>query len=336
MILATMTHPPATSSALAIQVLHQNATAFRERVPGALAGEDIEDVHQMRVATRRMRAALRLFADVLPSDSSSLHQELTWIADQLGPARDLDVQLHRLRETAAALGVSAELVPYGAWLEEQRRRAQAALTDALGSSRFQDLLERLNQLHEWTSVDTTVDPPLFEDGPRRLRRAHRRLRKRADPITEQSPPLELHAVRIRAKRLRYTAEFFEIAYGKPARRLARRAIALQDLLGEFQDGVVSGQRIREAVQTAAGTWPVETTLALGQVIQSDAQRARQIRGAFPDAYRALRKKGWKPLRRGLRRRQPPPQPGGPADAVAQRHNGVERRHVLDNRLDHVT
>src|SRR5207302_9510156 len=102
-----------------------------EHMAGAREGEDPLHVHQMRVPTRRMRAAWRLFADVLPAEAGTLNEELKWIAGQLGAARDLDVQVRRLRETAAELGLSEALVPYGAWLEEQRERAQAELVSAI-------------------------------------------------------------------------------------------------------------------------------------------------------------------------------------------------------------
>ena len=119
----------------------------------------------------------------------------------------------------------------------------------------------------------------------------KKLSKRGDRIDRASPTRALHAVRIRAKRLRYAAEFFEVVYGKPAQRLVERAVALQDLLGDLQDGVVSGQQIHQAVQTAAGTWPAETSLALGQIVQYDAQRALDIRRRFGDVYDEVRDKG---------------------------------------------
>jgi triphosphatase len=331
-----MTDRPTTTAQLALIVLHKNAAAFEDRAPGVLAGSDIEDVHQMRVATRRLRAALRLFGDVLPPEASHLHEELSWIADQLGPARDLDVQARRLSESADELGLPADLVPYAAWLEEQRQHAQARLVDALGSDRFQELVGQLDGMNEW-AIDPRADADVSEDGPRRLRRSYRRFKNRAEGVDTASSAADLHRVRIRAKWLRYTAEFFELVYGKPARRLARRAVAVQDLLGDFQDGIVSGQRIRDAVQSAADTWPAQTLLALGQIIQRDAQRGESVRQDFARAYRALRNKGWKPLRRTLRRRQAAPPAGDPInrDAVSGRQNGVEGGHILDDRLDHI-
>jgi len=227
-----------------------------------------------------------------------LNDELNWIAAQLGAARDLDVQLRRLRETAAELGLSEALVPYGAWLEEQRQRAQAELVSALESPRFAQLMQQLHQLNDWLP-NPLVDAPLFDDAPIRLRRSYCQLRKRARRIDDHAPATELHKVRIRAKRLRYAAEFFEVAYGKPAQRLAELLVNLQDVLGDLQDGVVNGQRIHQAVHTEAGAWPAETSLALGRVVQRDVHRANQIRQEFPRLYSAVRDEGWRRLRRSL-------------------------------------
>ena len=246
-----------------------------------------------------MRAALRLFADILPPQASSLNDELKWFASQLGPVRDLDVQIQRMRATAAELGVAPALDPYGAWLEVRREHAREKLAEAFESRRFGALVQRLQRLDEW-ALEATNNPnnaPLFEDAPRRLRRAVRQLRKRADAVDDQAPAADLHGVRIRAKRLRYTAEFFEPAYGKPAQRLVERVVALQDLLGNLQDGVVSREHIHEAVQSSAGAWPAQTTLALGQLVQHDAQRDKELRAAFPATYRAVRKEAWKRLQK---------------------------------------
>jgi CHAD domain-containing protein len=285
---------PATTGELALQVLRRNATAFMDNASAASAVDDPPHVHQTRVATRRMRAALRLFRDVLRAEASGLDEELKWIAGQFGPVRDLDVQVQRVRETAAELGVSEALVPYGAWLEEQRQRAQSNLDDAMRSTRFQDLVQRLQQMQDWTP-DPDNDRPLLEDARGRLRRVMKNLTKRADRIDKSSPTTALHKVRIRAKRVRYAAEFYAVAYAKPAQRLVDRATALQDLLGDLQDGVVSGQRIHEAVQTAGGTWPAETSLALGRIIQHEVRHAEQIRRRFPEVYGEVKDKAWKRL-----------------------------------------
>jgi triphosphatase len=292
---------PASTGDLAVLVLQRNAADFLEHAPGARAGTDPHHVHQMRVATRRMRAALRLFADILPAQASSLNDELKWFANQLGPVRDLDVQIQRMRVIASELGVSEALEPYAAWLQNQLERAREKLAAAFESRRFGALVQRLQRLDEW-KPDATGNPnnaPLLEDAPRRLQRAYRQLRKRADVLDPQAAPTpELHAVRIRAKRLRYTAEFFEPAYGKPAQQLVACVVTLQDLLGNLQDGVVSRQQIHAAVQSAASAWPAQTSLALGQLVQYEAQREKELRAAFPATYRTVRD-SWKRLQKKI-------------------------------------
>ena len=283
------TDTPTTTGALALSVLERNAQAFQEHALGARAGADPRHVHQMRVATRRLRAALRLFGDVLPAEASGLNDELKWIAGQLGPVRDLDVQIRRMRDSAARLALSEALVAYGAWLEERRQRAQGALNEALNGPRFDDLLERLTTVASWAPV---ADSPVGPEARRRLKRVHKQLQKRANKLEPHSATPEFHAVRIRAKRMRYAAEFFEALYGKPATRLVKRLTRVQDLLGDLQDGVVSAERIHEAIQTVAGAWPAETALALGRLLQDDVHRGRRIRRRFRRAYKDVADTAW--------------------------------------------
>ena len=159
------------------------------------------------------------------------------------------------------------------------------------------LTEHLRQLSTLT-VDSPNDGPLKQQAPRRLRRAFRQLSKRADGLSSSSPPTDFHQARIRAKRVRYAVEFFESVYRKPARRLITAATDLQDVLGEHQDGIVSTQHIHEAIHTVAATWPAETSLALGQVVQYEAQRGERLRRQFKPAHRDV-KDAWRRLRRAF-------------------------------------
>src|SRR5438132_4817958 len=288
---------PMTTGELAMHVLRQHARAFAEHAPEARTSTDTEHVHQTRVATRRMRAALRVFGDVLPDELSGLSDELKWIAEQLGPVRDLDVQHRRVEDTGAALGVSQALLPYGAWLEEARQRALASLIDAFQSERFLALMDRLERL-EQIQPKTEADQPVSEDAPARMKKAFRRLRKVGDELDVNSKVAEFHKARIRAKRLRYTVEFFVPIYGKPAERLVKNTTALQDLLGDHQDGVVSAQLIQEAVRTSAETWPPETMMALGRVVQWEAHHGEELRREFRPTYREVRD-AWRRLRESL-------------------------------------
>jgi CHAD domain-containing protein len=287
----------ATSGALALQVLRQQATNFAEHAPQVSKTSDPEHVHQTRVATRRLRAALHVFRDLLPPDLDTLDDELRWIAQLLGQVRDLDVQLQRLQANAAELGATQDVAPFSGWLEQRRDRALDALASAFQSVRFVALTERFQQLNQ-LQPDAACDPPLTEDAPGRLRAAERRLRKVADTLDVDSAASVFHKARIRAKRFRYTTEFFETVYGKPATRLIARATELQDLLGEHQDSVVSIQRVHEAVHMSGSAWTAETSLALGRLIQYEVQRQCELRGQFKPTYRAVQD-AWRRLRRAL-------------------------------------
>jgi len=275
---------PTTTGELALDVLRQQATTFAEQVTQAQLGADPERVHDARVATRRMRAALRLFADALPS-ITGLDDELKWIASQLGNVRDLDVQLKRLPETAEKLGLDSHLAPYLRWLEQRRCAARSGFDDAFQSDRFIALTDGLRELNQ---LEPSVEVPVEDDAPRRLRRAYKKLRKRGDGLSQESPTDAFHRARIGGKRLRYAAEFFEPLYGKPARRLIDAATDVQDLLGDHQDIVVNRQRIDDAVRTTGADWPPETILALGQLIQQEAHHAEELRLAFASKYRDVK------------------------------------------------
>jgi CHAD domain-containing protein len=286
---------PETVGDLATGVLQAQTATFLAYCPGARAGRDPRDVHQMRVAARRMRAALRLFADVLPpTETEHVNAELKWVAGQLGHVRDLDVQLRRLAASASNLQLSGALEPYVAWLQDQRRQAQQALAGDLISARFMSLVEALHQVGHWPTT-RDADTQVMTDAPRRLDRVFKVFSKRARRLRKESPLANFHGVRIRAKRLRYAAEFFEPSYGKPARKFIARLTHLQDILGELQDGVVAAEHIQRAVEGAAHEWPTETAVALGQLLHYDAQRAKALKRQFQKRYEEVAGKAWRRL-----------------------------------------
>ncbi|HET9052297.1 MAG TPA: CHAD domain-containing protein, partial [Candidatus Dormibacteraeota bacterium] len=114
--------------------------------PGVRLGGDAEDVHQARVATRRMRSDLRTFGPLLDDAwARELRDELGWIADMLGAVRDADVLLERLRGQSELLpkadAAAADALLVG--LERQQVDATASLLAAMGSARYAELLDRL-------------------------------------------------------------------------------------------------------------------------------------------------------------------------------------------------
>lgn len=196
-------------------------------------------VHQMRVALRRLKAACQLF-----KADDELQQELRWLNGLLSVTRDWDVLHH---ETLPALLQQAALEPEGASLLQQhtdkaRKRAYAALRRALSSQRYQRLLLMSGA---WLLQSTAA-----LGGKNALKYIRRRLRKWHARLAHYGPslsgltPQELHQLRIKAKRLRYAADFFTQpdATEKSAarqRRFIRRLTRLQQALGKLNDQAVA-------------------------------------------------------------------------------------------------
>ena len=175
--------------------------------PGTRLGADPEELHQARVATRRLRAVLRAARPLLdPAWTESLRGELAWLGGSLGPVRDLDVLLARLREEIADLEPEERRAAgrFLRLLEAERRTAREAILDALSSPRYADLLDRLEAaaVSPRARAADVYSRPLRAESSGKLRKAVRALP--LDPSDE-----ELHAVRIQGKRARYAGELAE-------------------------------------------------------------------------------------------------------------------------------
>jgi CHAD domain-containing protein len=213
--------------------------------PGVRLGTDPEDVHQARVATRRLRSDLRTFREVVdPGWDESLRSELEWLGDLLGAVRDTDVLLGRLEARVEAL--DADDQPLAAHvldgLRAQRADARDELLAGMRSDRYLDLLERL--LAASRAVPSSVADLELDLGDV-VAKPWKKLHKAVKALDEHPPDAELHKVRIRAKRARYAAEAVTPALGKGAKRFASAIADLQEVLGEHQDAVVAGQWLRD-------------------------------------------------------------------------------------------
>jgi CHAD domain-containing protein len=238
--------------------------------PGVRLATDPEDLHKFRVATRRTRAIERATRPLLGQALEPLSAELKWLADLLGPVRDLDVLVERLRTEVAELeedrAAGDQLVET---LERERREHRDVLLEALGSDRYFDLL---------ASFETTIAllPELdAADGLRPVARKQlRKLERAARKLPDVPSDEELHSVRIHAKRARYAAELA----GAPT-KLVDALKHVQDVIGEHQDAAVAEERLRAVVRD-------ETALASGRLIERERARRAAQRAAYPAALRA--------------------------------------------------
>jgi CHAD domain-containing protein len=249
--------------------------------------QDPEGVHQARVATRRLRSDLRTFRSLVdPEWDAGLREELGWLADELGPVRDLDVLEQRLRAQVAALpdtdsGSAPKLLER---LRVQREEARAALLSALREDRYAILLDRV--------VAAASDPALVSGlADRRARDllgdlmsgpwAH--LERSCQGLAPTSVDGELHQARIRAKRVRYASEALVPVAPKRARVFAKRAAALQEVLGQHQDAVVASAWLRE--QAVGST--ARVAFAAGELAGVEARSQVRARKRWPRAWAEL-------------------------------------------------
>ncbi len=225
---------------------------LRLQDPGTRRGDDPEALHDMRVATRRLRAALTIFGAAFPPRlRSSLRDELKWLRGCLGGVRDVDVQLKRVADfcasTPASLRTAVE--SYSRYLQRRRAEYRKEMVEILHSPRYFALLERLEKF-SIGSMPVSDDAALRAVGglaADAVATAYQRVRKRGRKVQEEPTPEDLHELRIRAKRLRYALEFCRELTGREGRRAVRRLVRLQDLLGAFHDAVVAADFVRQYV-----------------------------------------------------------------------------------------
>ncbi|MDF2749116.1 MAG: hypothetical protein K0T00_291 [Gaiellaceae bacterium] len=293
---------------VAIAVLRRQFAALRAAEPGTRLGDDIEELHDMRVATRRLRAALSLFADVLPENAQSFREELGWIGQALGGVRDLDVQLEQLDGWLAeipeadreALGALSSL------LEDQRREARAALLEALDSRRYDVFVGRFGRFLRARSRRLTgaAAAPALSVAPALIESRFRKLRSRGDRIGPTSEAADLHRLRIHGKHLRYALEFLGDLYPGHTRPLIKRLVELQDVLGLHQDADVAIARLRGLAADRGAELEPTTIFAMGEIAERYRRSMASLRATFPHVYAPVKKKAWKSLRQVLEELRP--------------------------------
>jgi CHAD domain-containing protein len=257
---------------------------------GVRLGEDPEDVHKGRVATRRLRSDLRSFAPLLDEGwTAQLRSELGWYGAELGRVRDLDVLRERMLGQIRRLSdLDVEAAPKLLdRVRTERDAARSALLSAMREPRYLALLD----LVVAASLDPLVQPEVAARSARRvmgslMERPWRHLERTCTDLDASSADAELHQARIRAKRVRYAAEALAPVFGKPARRFAERAFDLQTVLGAHQDAALAIGWLR----AQAGGTATSVAFVAGELAGIERQVQAETRAAWPDAWRRLQAK----------------------------------------------
>ncbi len=297
-----------TAAEAAFAMMRRQLGALLANEPGTRLGEDVEALHDMRVATRRLRAVMGAFRPYLPARAESYRRRFGRVAAALGEVRDLDVQMGRLAKWQAGSAQAEEdpLQAVATILAERRRAARRRMLAVLNSRRYASLTERFTAFLERGPAPSFAPgrPAVLAAAPRLLERRYRRLRRRGDAIRRGSPPADYHALRIDAKKLRYALEFVGPFYGRPALAFSERVTALQDVLGLHQDAFVARANLEELASTHSRKLSPAALMAMGAMDERYRVEAEQLRAEFPSVYRPLRGKGWRDLRRHIEQQKP--------------------------------
>lgn len=277
---------------------------------GLLAGEDIEYVHQMRVAMRRLRSAMGLFAKVAPAiRDEALIGEIRWLAGELGAARDWDVFVtETLPPVLAACAEDPPLrrlgeraLAFDAACREQARQAA-------NSPRYQKLLLNLGawlNRAAWRRESPKaqrkmLERPILGVSAGLLDKRHRQLLRRGADLSGLSA-LERHALRIAGKKLRYAAEFLARLYpGAETQAYLKSLARLQDLLGVLNDSVTTRRLLGEL--EAPGEADALQALAIGEIMGWNACQASVRLAELDQAWKDFKgqKQFWKSRNRILK------------------------------------
>jgi triphosphatase len=288
-----------TVAEVALANLRRYLSDWHLHEPGARLGDDPEELHDLRVAGRRLDAILSQFSSYLPEPLLRIRPTLKTVLRALGHARDLDVALIELETFSRGLSEAEResLEPLKRHLLSESGKARARMLSVLDSVWVQKNLQELTSLLTAPSAASqqSSTEPVLHAAPGLIRKRYRKLRKDADLLKPNSSTEAYHKVRGRLKKLRYALEAVAVIYGKPADAMLRTLRRWQEKLGVQQDAAVASRRL----QALAGAPPngilPETLFLMGRLAEQYASAATQARKLSARGYRKVRGR-WKRLR----------------------------------------
>ncbi|RVX44808.1 CHAD domain-containing protein [Nonomuraea polychroma] len=279
---------PGSAGEIVVNYLASQVSALLSQDPRVRRAED-DAVHQMRVACRRLRSAMKAFKTVVV-DTGELQEELQWLGNVLGEARDLEVTRARFAKLLA--GVAPELIigpihtRLGWDLHKREEEAYERIKETLSGDRYYALLNALDELIAEPKLGKAAAKPAQERlsaiaaaGWNRVTRAY----DFAQAIEDlERREIAMHDVRKAAKRARYTAEALQPTLGKDMARLAKLAAGIQEVLGTHQDGVVAQETLAKEAESARQAG--EDTFTYGLLVGIERNIADRAHADFPRVW----------------------------------------------------
>jgi triphosphatase len=297
---------PATASMSIVEVALANLrcywSAWHRHEPGTRLGDDPEELHDMRVAGRRMDAILRQFRSSLPASLLQVRPALKTVLRALGHARDPDVALGDLETFSRELPKSdrESVEPLKQHLLSERGRARAQMLSVLDSMWVQKNLRQLGSLLAAPSAvsQQSSGELALHLAPELIRRRYRKLRKGADLLTSTSSVEAYHQVRGQVKKFRYALEAVAVIYGNPADGMLRALRRWQETLGVQQDAAIAGRRLKSLAGAPPKGIAPETLILMGRLAEQYTSAAVRARKRYANGYRKVRGR-WNRLRMTL-------------------------------------
>ena len=272
---------------------------------GTRLGEDIEELHDMRVATRRMRSAFRVFGDFFePQAITPLLKGLRRTGRALGAVRDLDVFMEKAQRYLDTLPPEqqANLDPLLDSWRSQRQAARQRMIAYLDGEKYGRFVEVFATFLETPGLGARPVPPGHPEpylvrhvAPRLIYTRYEAVRA-YEPVLDGAPIEVLHALRIDCKRLRYALEFFREVLGSEATEVIEEGVIIQDHLGDLHDADVADGLLRNFLDGGApvagkkaAAAPRRRVIAPGVVAYLAVKQSelQSLIDAFPAAWERL-------------------------------------------------
>ena len=282
------------------KVLRFHLARMVAREAGTREGRDNEELHGMRVATRRQRAAWRVFGVAFDQKRTARHQRrLKEVARDLGAVRDLDVLIEAGEDYQKQLAPADRpaFEPLLAKWRAQRDAARVVLIKELDSDRYQRWVDEYIAFVQAEGIGVgsvgPVDPHRVRDTmPSRIWAAYEGVRA-YEPVMRWADVTTLHDLRIAAKWLRYTLEFVREALGPESAPVIERVVALQDHLGWLHDADVAAGLARGFLVEHAGDLSEEESAAIGRYLVDRERELARLRRTVGPAWRGVSSVGFR-------------------------------------------
>jgi CHAD domain-containing protein len=282
------------------KVMRYHFAQMLEHEEGTRLGEDIEALHDMRVATRRLRAAFEVFADAFEPGVLKPHLKgLRATGRSLGQVRDLDVFMEKAQAYLATLPEEERqgMAPLLEAWQDKRQAARTEMLDYLDSPEYAAFKRKFN-VFVATPGAGARQVPGREPFPNTVRELapvliYTRLAsvRAFDPFLEDASIERLHALRIEFKKLRYTVEYFSEVLGKEAKGVINDLKKMQDHLGDLNDAQVAVQILRQFIdewEPRQANLPIQDRQNIEAIVSYMAFRhaeRHRLMETFPEAWK---------------------------------------------------